>query len=306
MFDSIWKDIKYKAETGTMVTKLVIANVAVFLLIKLVWIGIVVATGSTDAAGQYYDIFIDWIALAGSPLYTLTHIWVIITHMFVHEGFLHILFNMLFLYWFGNILGDMIGDKKILPLYILGGLMGALFYMLSFNLLTAWGIGSPALGASAAVMGIVISAAMVAPEYEMRLLFLGDVKLKWIALAAIVLDLVQATPGATNSGGHIAHLGGAFMGYLFISNLQKGKDFSIPVNNFFKSVTGFFDKKKLKVAYKNPKGSTLKRNQKAHAVSDQRETAQDKLDAILDKIKLKGYDSLTKAEKDFLAEESKK
>ena len=306
MFDSIWKDIKYKAETGTMVTKLVIANVAIYLLINLIWVGIVIGTGSTEAAKQYYRVFIDWIALAGSPLYTLTHIWVVITHMFVHEGFFHILFNMLFLYWFGNILGDMIGDKKILPLYILGGLMGGLFYMLSFNFLPAWGIGTPALGASAAVMGIVISAAMVAPEYEMRLLFLGDVKLKWIALAAIILDLVQATPGATNSGGHIAHLGGAFMGYLFISNLQKGTDFAIPVNNFFSKIRGFFDNKKLKVAYKNPNAPTLKRNQKAHSVSDHRETAQDKLDAILDKIKLKGYDALTKAEKDFLAEESKK
>jgi membrane associated rhomboid family serine protease len=306
MFDSIWKDIKYKAETGTMVTKIVIANVAVYLFIKMVWVGIIIATGSTAAGEVYYSTFIDWLALSGKPIYTLTHIWVILTHMFVHEGFFHILFNMLWLYWFGNILGDMVGDKKILAIYLLGGLMGALFYMLSFNLLPAWGIGTPALGASAAVMAIVMSAAMVAPEYEMRLLFLGDIKLKWIALAAIVLDLVQATPGATNSGGHIAHLGGTFMGYLFISNLQKGKDFSIPVNNFIKSVTSFFDNRKLKVAYKNPNGPSLKRNQKAHAVSDHRETAQDKLDAILDKIKLKGYDSLSHAEKKFLAEESKK
>jgi len=303
MFDSIWKDIKYKAETGTMVTRLVIINVVVYIAINLVWAGCNIAGGGGEVSNGYYDLFLKWISLSSDLLYTLTHIWVVLTHMFVHEGFFHILFNMLFLYWFGNILGDMIGDKKIVPIYLLGGLAGALAFLLAAQFMS---VGHIAMGASAGVMAIVIAAAMVAPEYEMRLLFLGDVKLKWIAAAVILIDLVQATPGATNSGGHIAHLGGALMGYLFISNLQSGRDFSIPVNNFIDKVTGFFNGKKLKVAYKNPAATKLNRKQKAHAVSDNRITEQDQLDAILDKIKLKGYDSLSKAEKDFLADASKK
>ncbi len=305
MFESFWKDIKYKAETGNMVTRLVIINVAVFVAVNLVFFGCNAFAG--DSATSAYRTFLKWISLSSDVIYTLTHIWVLITHMFVHEGFMHILFNMLYLYWFGNILGDMIGDKKILSIYLLGGLMGALVYMATAKFLGAGGI---AMGASAAGLAIVVSSAMVAPEYNMRLLFLGDVKLKWIAFAVVLMDLVAlATPGSTNSGGHAAHLGGALMGFLFISSLNNGKDLSIPINNFFKKIKNAFQGNKLKVAYKKesvPRRNPLKRNQKAHAVSDDRQSDQDQLDAILDKIKLKGYDSLSSSEKKFLADASKK
>ena len=300
MFESIWKDVKYQVQTGNMVTRLVIINLAVFVAVNLVWAGCNVFGGDAITSGIYYEVFKKWISLSSSPLYTFTHIWVVITHMFVHEGFFHVLFNMLFLYWFGNIMGDLIGDKKILPLYLLGGLAGALAYMLAAQFMAVGGI---AMGASAAVMAIVIASAMVAPDYSMRLLFIGDVKLKWIAAAVVLIDLVQAT-GNSNAGGHVAHLGGAVMGYLFISNLNAGRDLSIPINNFIDKIKGFFGEKKLTVAYKNK--NPLKRNQRAHAVSDDRLSDQDRLDAILDKIKLKGYDSLNAAEKKFLAEVSKK
>jgi len=300
MFESIWKDVKYQVQTGNMVTRLVIINVAVFVAVNLVWAGCNVIGGDPATSAKYYDAFLHWISLSSSPLYTLTHIWVVITHMFVHEGFFHVLFNMLFLYWFGNIMGDLIGDKKIFPLYLLGGLAGALAYMLAAQFMAVGGI---AMGASAAVMAIVVASAMVAPEYSMRLLFIGDVKLKWIAAAVVLIDLVQAT-GNSNAGGHVAHLGGAVMGFLFISNLNVGRDLSIPINNILDKLIGFFGEKKLTVAYKNK--NLMKRNQRAHAVSDDRLSNQDRLDAILDKIKLKGYESLSETEKKFLAEESKK
>lgn len=302
MFDSAWKDLKYQIQMGNMVTRLVVANVAVFLFVNIVWMG---CKGLIDPINfdLYYNTFLKWISLSSDPVYTLTHIWVVITHMFVHEDFFHILFNMLYLYWFGNILGDMIGDKKILPLYLLGGLMGALVYLLAAQFMALGGI---AMGASAAGLAIVVASAMVAPEYNMRLLFLGDVKLKWIATAVVVMDIFALAIGTKNTGGHIAHLGGAAMGYLFISNLNAGRDWSIPINNFIAKISGVFGEKKLTVAYKNTGKAKLKRNQKAHAVSDDRLSHQDELDAILDKIKLKGYDSLSNSEKKFLSDESKK
>ncbi len=303
MFDSVWQDVKYKIQMGNMVTRLVIINVAVFLAVNLAYVLIHSFTGDPIVAKQTYDLFLKWISLSSDALYTLTHIWVVITHMFVHEGFLHILFNMLYLYWFGNILGDMIGDKKILPIYLLGGLLGALAYILAAQFMDLGGI---AMGASAAGLAIVVASAMVAPEYNMRLLFIGDVKLKHIAAFVVVMDIFALAIGTKNTGGHIAHLGGAFMGYLFIIGLNRGNDLSIPVNNFFAKVQGFFKPKKLKVAYKNTNRTTLNRKQRAHAVSDDRVSEQDQLDAILDKIKLKGYDSLSSSEKKFLTDASKK
>ncbi len=304
MFDSMWKDAKYQVQMGNMVTRLVIVNVAVFIAIKLVWLLIVIFTGGQAAAEPYYQAFFSWLAISSNPIFTATHIWVTVTYMFVHEGFLHILFNMLYLYWFGNILGDMIGDKKILPLYLMGGLMGGLVYFIAAQYMTS--LGGQMIGASAAGLAIVMASAMVAPEYNMRLLFLGDVKLKWIAAALILLDVFALSFTDDNTGGHISHLGGVLMGYLFITSLNAGKDLSVPVNNFFDKVKSFFGPKKLKVAYKNTDRPTLKRNQRAHAVSDEKESEQDQLDAILDKIKLKGYNSLSSSEKKFLADASKK
>ena len=304
MFDSVWQDVKYKVQMGNMVTRLVIANVAVYIIVNLVWAIITGFSGDPVAGKATYNVFLKWISLSSDAVYTVTHIWVVITHMFVHQDFLHILFNMLYLYWFGNILGDMIGDKKILPLYLLGGLMGALAYIIGAQVMT---LGDIAMGASAAGLAIVVASAMVAPEYNMRLLFIGDVKLKYIAAFVVVMDIFALAIGTKNTGGHIAHLGGALMGFLFISSLNRGNDLSEPVNNFFTKVQNFFKPKKLKVAYKNTSNRPrLNRNQRAHAVSDESVSDQDQLDAILDKIKLKGYDSLSATEKKFLTDASKK
>ena len=302
----MWKDVKYQLQMGNMVTRLVIANVAVYLAIKLVWLLIVIFAGGQAPAEPYYQAFFSWLAISSDPVFTLTHIWVTVSYMFVHEGFLHILFNMLYLYWFGNILGDMIGDKKIVPLYLMGGLMGGLVYIIAAQFMPM--IGGQMIGASAAGLAIVLASAMVAPDYNMRLLFIGDVKLKWIAAVLILLDIFALSFTANNTGGHISHLGGVFMGYLFITSLNSGRDLSVPINNFFAKVRNFFEPKKLKVVYKNTDRSNrpLNRNQRAHAVSDNRVSHQDQLDAILDKIKLKGYDSLTSSEKKFLTDASKK
>jgi len=317
MLGSIWDDVKQQFSYGNMIIRLIIVNVSIFLIINLMKVFL----HHGGAPDNWYDRILGWFKISSDPLDILMHPWSVFTHMFMHEGFWHILWNMLFLYWFGRILGDLLGDKRILPIYVLGGLAGALAFFLSVNLLP-YGAGGThtALGASAGIMAIVVAAGMIAPDYNLRLILLGDVRLKYIVVAVIVLDLI-GTAGDINTGGHFAHLGGALMGYIFISQLQSGRDLSEPLNNFFDKIANFFRSVKepaLRPKRKGPKmvhrnedkikshqqrGKTGHRSDRSKAVDG---SHQDKLDAILDKIKKEGYDSLSEAEKEFLFNASKK
>jgi len=317
MLGSIWDDVKQQFSFGNMIIRLIIVNVSIFLIINLMKVFL----HHGGAPDNWYDRILGWFKISSDPLDILMHPWSVFTHMFMHEGFWHILWNMLFLYWFGRILGDLLGDKRILPIYVLGGLAGALAFFLSVNLLP-YGAGGThtALGASAGIMAIVVAAGMIAPDYNLRLILLGDVRLKYIVVAVIVLDLI-GTAGDINTGGHFAHLGGALMGYIFISQLQSGRDLSEPLNNFFDKIANFFRSVKepaLRPKRKGPKmvhrnedkikshqqrGKTGHRSDRSKAVDG---SHQDKLDAILDKIKKEGYDSLSEAENEFLFNASKK
>ncbi len=316
MLSSIWDDVKQQFSYGNMIIRLIIVNVAIFLIINLMKVFL----HHGGAPNNWYDRILGWFKISSDPLEVLMHPWSIFTHMFMHEGFWHLLWNMLFLYWFGRILGDLLGDKRILPIYVLGGLAGALAFFVSVNLLP-YGSGGThtALGASAGIMAIVVAAGMIAPEHGLRLLFLGDVKLKYIVVGVIVLDLI-GTAGDINTGGHFAHLGGALMGYIFITQLQSGRDLSEPLNNFFDKASNMFrgisepslrPRKGPKMVHRNEdKIKSHKQRGKTGHRSDRGKSAdgshQDKLDAILDKIKKEGYDSLSEAEKEFLFNASKK
>jgi hypothetical protein len=227
---------------------------------------------------------------------------------------------MLMLYWFGRIIGDLVGDHRILPLYLLSGLTGNLAYFIYANVLSP--SPSIAYGASGAVMGIVIAAAVLAPEKEMRLILLGDVKLKYIAFALLLIDVI-GIGGLDNTGGHFAHLGGALFGWIFIRRLQEGDDLSAPVNNFIHKVREFFrglGKKKERggprVAYRNPnnkKEPATRSNRFTRRNTDKKEggpeaglSHEEKVDAILEKIKDSGYEKLTEEEKKYLFNASKK
>ncbi|HHS96087.1 MAG TPA: rhomboid family intramembrane serine protease, partial [Phaeodactylibacter sp.] len=143
MLTSIWEDIKRQFSYGNMVTRLIIVNAAVYVLVNIVYV-----LFSHGQVGGAYSTFIHWLAMSSDLMYVLMHPWIVLTNMFLHEGFMHILFNMLILYWFGRIVGDLVGDHRILPLYLLGGIAGALFFFLTANLLPeSYGIGSWALGA---------------------------------------------------------------------------------------------------------------------------------------------------------------
>ncbi len=305
MFNSMWQDVKSEFRMGNMITRLIIINVIVFIIVNLVRLGITLTSGfEKPVPGEEttFDKFISWIALSNNWLDDLIHPWVFITSMFLHVGFIHILFNMLFLYWFGKIVGDLIGDRKILPLYLLGGLSGGIIYVLVSQYAD---IGNPAYGASAGVMAIVLASGFLAPDYILRLLFVGEVKLKYVVGILIFLDLV-GIGSMDNTGGHLAHLGGAAMGWFFIFSLRNGKDIGEPINRFFDYIKEYFTGKKMTVAYKNPNKKSMFKNQKPGQDSDEINNHQEHLDAILDKIKRSGYESLTKEEKEFLFKASKK
>ena len=325
MVTSIWDDLKREFSTGNMITRLIIINVAVFVFINIVKIGFALTHLGVSPIQNGFSDFLHWFCMSSDGWYLLTHPWIAITNMFLHEGFFHILWNMLFLFWFGKIVGGFIGDHHVLPLYLLSGLVGGLAFYLSDNLI--YGDTNFALGASGAVNGIIVASAIIAPDYIMRLLFIGNVKLKYIVAALIFMDMISIA-NVSNTGGHFAHLGGALFGWFYIYQLRSGGvDLSQPVNNilntfqsFFQNIFGFFTgkKNKLRVEYKNPKATSTQQSSssrstrggfrsKGNAKSDSQNIPhQEKLDAILDKIKQKGYESLTAEEKEFLFNASKK
>ena len=313
MLQSIWDDAKRELSQGNMITQLIIINVAVFVIINLVRLFLFLGNGG--AVPELYNTILHFFCMSSDWKFFLTHPWGMVTSMFLHEGFWHLLWNMLFLYWFGRIVGDFIGDQRILPLYLLGGLTGAVVFVISANLLPYGMGGRFALGASAGVMAIVVAAGTISPDYIMRLLLLGDVKLKYIVAVLVFLDLILI-PSGGNTGGHFAHLGGAFFGWLFVAQLRNGNDFSEPVNNildkirdvYTRVISGKRSSRGPKVVYRNPsrKRSTTSRGQAASDTNNRNSSAyQEKLDAILDKIKDSGYESLTKEEKEFLFNASK-
>ncbi len=305
MLRSILDDVKREFSYGNMVTRIIIVNVAVFVLVHVVNIVLFFANGGTPS--PMFREFLHFFSMSSDWRHIVTHPWVIITSMFLHEGFFHILFNMLFMYWFGRIVADFIGNQRILPIYLLGGIAGGILYFVSANLLPYGEQGARyALGASAGVMAIVVAAGAIAPEYIMRLLFLGDVKLKYIVAVLVFLDLIGVASNM-NTGGAFAHLGGAFFGWLFVRQLREGNDWARPVNqlldgigNFFRGFGGEKSRKGPRVVYRNT-------SRKSDAKREKMENShQERLDTILDKIKESGYKSLTDEEKEFLFNASKK
>ena len=319
MFTSIWNDIKQQFSHGNTLTRIILVNIAVFVVVTIVKLILMpVEKGFTS------DDFVYFFSIASDPWHNLTHPWVFITHMFLHVGVFHILWNMLLLYWFGRIVGDLLGDHRVLPIYLLAGLVGGLSYFIFAQVFTTGPLtfGSYALGASAAFMGTIMVAGVMAPDYIISMMFLGDVRLKYIVAVFMLLDLV-AISSNSNTGGSFGHLGGALMGYVIARQLQQGNDLTAPVNELLHKITSFFndlfsnEKPRPKMAYKNPKVKqkqktatsrprTKSSNRGNRSSDSQNLSHQEKVDAILDKIKESGYESLSKEEKEYLFNASKK
>jgi len=218
--------------------------------------------------------------------------------MFLHKNFLHILFNLLWLYWFGRIFLEYLDGKKLVGVYLLGGLSGAFLYVLVYNIFPVFFKQlelSYALGASAAVMAIVISISVYVPDYAVNLLFVGRVKIIYIALIGFLVTSVFDF--SINTGGKIAHIGGALFGYLFTLQYRKGRDLTRGLNRFLSAFFGIF-KPKPKVTV------THRKSESDYDFNKRKKEEQIEIDRILDKIAKSGYDSLTKQEKELLFRQS--
>ncbi len=280
--NTFWQQIANKTLRSTSKLYLLIGiNVAVFLAIGIpsVFERLI---SKTDWINVYTS---SYLALPADLPKLLLRFWTPITYQFMHADILHILFNMLWLFWMGQIFEEFLGNKRTIGLYLLGGLFGGLFFVASYNLFPFFTSGNAALsgsvvGASASVMAIIVGAATIAPNYTIQLLLFGSVKLKWLVLVYILIDLLGVT--GPNAGGQIAHLGGAFFGFMYVKQIQKGNDWVV-------SIAGLFKKRsKLKVVANN------KNKQSAD------KPRQEEIDRILDKISQSGYEKLTKQEKEIL------
>ena len=297
----MFEEIKRMYYSGNIIIKLIFVNVAVFLLINILGLFSFLFTGSGIAGLG----IIDWLAVPSSLGRLLTRPWTIITYAFLHYDFLHILFNMLWLYWFGKIFLEFLNQKQLLSVYLLGGISGAALYVLAYNIFPVFSVAvnySYALGASAAVYAVVVAISAFVPDYSIILMFIGRVKIKYIALFVVILDLLSISGG--NAGGHIAHFGGALFGFLFAMQIKSGSD----ITAWFTSITGkisdiFKSKPKMRV--------TENKFKKKKPVSDmeyrkQQAADQAVIDKILEKISKSGYNSLSKEEKEILFRMSNK
>ncbi len=285
--------------------QLIIINVVVFLVMAVIYV-----FSYASKNGIVYETVLRQVALPSRFSEVLTHPWTIITYAFVHDmsGIFHILFNMLFLYWFGKLIIEYLGNDKLIALHVLGFLAGAVTFLLTHNLIPYYMEQNAILfGASAGVNAIVVGAATLLPDYTIFLLFFGPVRLKYIAFIYVVMAFI-GTVGA-NAGGDIAHLGGAIMGFVYIKQMQAGVDWGSWITVTLDWVSGLFKpSSKVKVTYrKDAPGSTGGRASAPKQPNKSfNKATQDEIDAILDKISDKGYESLSKEEKEKLFNASKK
>jgi membrane associated rhomboid family serine protease len=282
----IMDEIKESFRSGSVLVKLIYVNIAVFIVVNLVS---VVAFLSNDffSLVPYLSIPAHLPQLAMKP-------WTMITYMFLHEGFIHILFNILWLYWFGTIFLRFFDERKLLGVYLLGGISGGLLFIIAYNIFPVFEAQLPvsyALGASAAVLAVVIATAAYAPDYTIYLLFLGPVKIKYIALISIVIDVISIA--STNAGGHIAHLGGAFFGFIYASRYKAGVDLSSGIVKLLYSIRNWFKPGPRMRVTRNVPADDLEYNR-------MKKDRQEEIDRVLDKISQSGYSNLSKEEKELL------
>ena len=288
-------NVKSNYKSLDMLQKIIVVNAIIYLFVNL---GDVVMRLFNFPDGTVSGFLTDWLAVPSSVKSLIYRPWTLITYSFYHENFLHILFNMLWLFFMGRLFTEYLGEKKILPLYLVGGLCGSLLFISFYNLFPLFSREvdiAVALGASASVLAITVAIATLLPDYEVAL-FLPQwrVKLKYIAIALFVIDLLSIT--GNNAGGNIAHIGGAIFGFIYIKQLKKGRDLTGGLQRLIDRIT---QKKKpsIKVVFRKDASDESYHNKKANN--------QETIDKILDKISRSGYASLTNEEKELLFKASK-
>ena len=283
------------------ISQLIIVNIVVWFALALVKLGGFLLEPMGSGGDQLWlNAVLKWIGVPASIPNLVARPWTLITYMFVQEGFWHLFFNMIWLYWFGKIFMEFMPGKKIYTLYFIGGIAGALTYILAYNTFPVFRDTielSTTIGASASVLAITIATAVLVPDYSVHLLFLGQVKIKYIAIFTVILDVLMIRSG--NAGGHFAHIGGAVSGALFILSIRKDVAHRSGLKGIQNFLSSIFKRKKLHKVH--TKGRPLTDDE----YNRQKAMKQQKIDHILDKISRSGYASLSAEEKEILFNSSK-
>ena len=284
--------LRYRLQQLNEAEKLILINVICFVLPLFLKTLFYLFNIPSNVMIGWFELSAEWSDLLFKP-------WTIFTYSFVHSGFFHLFWNMYLLYFASRLFLNLFSPRTFFNVYFLGVLLGGLTFMLSYSVFPAFQYASPIMvGASAGVMAVLIFMATYSPDLEVRIIFF-NVKLRYLGIAFVLLDVIQIPYG--NAGGHLAHLGGAALGYLYVKRLDQGVDIGLPFENFTNRVLNLFKKQsKLKTVHKRKASSNSKKK-----VTTQ-EVDQSKIDSILDKISKSGYDSLTQKEKDFLFQAGKK
>jgi membrane associated rhomboid family serine protease len=293
---SIIDEIKENFSKGTTLHKLIYLNLGLFLAVQIVRIALLLSNSI-----ELYDEFLRFLAIPSNLEALGRRPWTFITYMFLHEGFIHILFNLLWLFWFGTVFIQELGMKKLLSTYLLGGFMGGIFFVLFYNLFPVFAEvrqNAVALGASASVMAVVVAVAVYRPDRKMQLVLIGPVKIGYLALGMFIIS--SLVDFSVNTGGKISHIGGALTGFLFAYYYRQGKDISRGFDSFMDRVATWFKpgKHRMKVTHKRPVDDL--------EYNTQKNVEQKEVDSILDKISKGGYESLSAREKELLFKMSDK
>jgi membrane associated rhomboid family serine protease len=288
---------------GSVLSILILVNAGVWILTKVIYVLFFLYSRPDFAQADSW--ILHFFALPANLLDIATRPWTLVTYMFLHLDFWHILFNMMWLFWFGRIFMEYLSSRQLIVTYFLGGFAGGLLYILAFNIFPAFRSSldaSVALGASASVMAIVTAISFFVPNYSIQLLFIGRIRILYLAIILFVFDFFAIPTG--NAGGHIAHIGGALFGYFFSLYLRKTQyAYSTGVFTSLANRISKLFRTGPKTSYRNPQASRPRTDEDYNA---EKNTNQKRIDSILEKISRGGYDSLTKEEKDFLFRSSGK
>ena len=296
MASSFRDELRQTLRSGDTLNILLLINVIVFLFVNILDAFLKLLTIDSFASGTLLNLC----SVPASLSRLIVKPWTLITYQFLHLNFFHILFNLLWLFWMGKIFAEYLGMKKLLSTYILGGIAGAILFIIAYNVFPLFSQEisvAQALGASASVLAITLAIAAYIPDYTVHLILIGPVRLKYIALVSVLLDLISVS--GSNAGGHIAHLGGALYGYIFAMNLKKGKNISSWFDLLVEKIKLLFTARRMKVIKKD---RPLRDDEYLH----NKKVSQERIDSILDKISHSGYGSLTSEERDILFNYSNK
>lgn len=289
---SLINDFRATFRQATMLKKLIIVNLSVFVLAQLAIIVLKLC------AVQGVE-WLPYLELPSSLSWLAVRPWTVVTYMFLHTDILHILFNMLCLFGFGQLFLICFSQKQLLGVYLFGGFAGAVVYVIAFNTFPYFATAKDftwLLGASASIMAIIVAVATYSPNYNVSLFLLGRVKLKYVAIITFLISLLSIT--GNNSGGELAHVGGALLGFWFAKRMKAGKDITKQFNLLADKLISLFERKPktFKVAGRPKTDREYRRDERDNETE---------LNRILEKVKRSGYGSLSSDEKKTLFDRRK-